>query len=58
MKKITHLVNFGFGQIAVHSHGHTLEVIKSDDAMMPEGTVFPLRDIKRLDADFIELGGE
>ncbi|WKW84353.1 hypothetical protein UGMREWDR_CDS0186 [Aeromonas phage GomatiRiver_11] len=55
MKPITHLVNFGFGEIAIHSYGFTLEVIKSDDPMMPEGTIFPLRDIKRLDADFIAL---
>lgn len=55
MNKITHLVNFGFGEIAVAKINHTFKVIKSDDPMMPVDTVFPLKDIKILDADLIEL---
>ncbi|UYD57434.1 hypothetical protein OFDDKENP_00058 [Aeromonas phage B614] len=58
MSKVTHLVNFGFGELAVQKVASYFHVIKSADPAMPVGTEFPIKDTITLDADVIQLNAE
>lgn len=58
MSNVTHLVNFGFGQLSVQQIGSYFHVINSADTMMPIGTRFPVKDTVKLEADVIQLNGE
>lgn len=58
MSNVTHLVNFGFGELAVKKSMSYFQVIKSADPAMPVGTLFPIKDTVTLDADVIQLNAD
>lgn len=51
----THIVNFGFGELAVKKIGSYFHTVKSDDPMMPVGTEFPIKDTEVLEASVAEI---
>ncbi|AAQ81432.1 hypothetical protein PHG31p111 [Aeromonas phage 31] len=55
MSNVTHLVNFGHGELAVKKVASYFHVLKSADPMLPVGTEFPIKDTVTLDADVIQL---